>query len=242
MGIEYYSFALFIAALICLIAILFKVLFANVKRQHKLLDEKETKLLQLYNNVESIMDEFNDQIRASIDDIKEYESRAVAHMAASALQQAQQPQPQQYAQAANAPSSQQQIQTPSQIPARADSSGPASSSADSSPPRSMTVDSSRIRAASEVLERAERMVKSGGKKSNAPAAKKDGGEVIQRLFDDASSERLSENERDDSSIKNGRRESILALASSGKSHAQIAQELGITQNEVMLVIGLNGSH
>jgi len=35
-----------------------------------------------------------------------------------------------------------------------------------------------------------------------------------------------------------RRESILTLAEEGKTHAQIARELGITQNEVKLVIGL----
>ena len=212
MGIEYYAFALFIAALICLIAILFKLLFANLRRQHKLLDEKETKLLQLYRTVESIMDEFNDQIRTSIDEIKEYENRALAHMTASLTQP-------------------RETNITEEQPAPPQ---PVKSSA-----KPMTVDSTRIRAASEVLERAERMVKNSGKKTVAPSAKVADGEVIQRLFDEAPGE-LSD-EGADGQLTGGRRASILALADEGKTRAQIAQELGITQNEVKLVIDLNGA-
>ena len=209
MGIEYYAFALFIAALVCLIAILFKLLFANVRRQRKLLDEKESKLLQLYQTVESIMDEFNDQIRAAMDDIKAYEERAAVHMAIMARP----PEPEKS----------EVIERPLQ---------------EEIPVRAMTVDSSRLRAASEVLERAERMIKSNPGKKITPAAQSGGnGEVIQRLFDDTAAGKPAVGT--EAQIKQKKnRESIIMLAQEGKTHAQIARELSITQNEVKLVIGL----
>ena len=220
MGIEYYAFALFIAALICLVAILFKILFANVRRRNMLLDEKEAKLLQLYRSVENIMEEFNDQIRTSIDEIKEYEAKAVAHMASVFPQT---PASYQREETARPPQQQPQPQAPERAPSRA-----------------MTVDSSRIRAAGEVLERAERMIKSGAKKNAAPVANKDNSEVIQRLFDDPAPDAQTEESASDAQALNARRESIIALAEEGRSNAQIAKELGITQNEVKLIIDLNG--
>ena len=209
MGIEYYAFALFVAALISLVAILFKLLFANARKQNKLLDEKETKLLQLYQSVESIMEGFAEQIKTSMDDIKEYENRAAKHMAELMKQRA------------ALEEAKKQEAPPPQV---------------EKPTRAMTVDSSRIRAASEVLERAERMIKSSpAKKTNAAQANNAGG-VIQRLFDDAAAEQPAAEPEKKAVSK--RRESILTLAEEGKTHAQIARELGITQNEVKLVIGL----
>ena len=81
MRAEYYAFALFIAALICLIAVLFKLLFANARRQNKELDEREEKILQFYQTVENIIEEFGDQAKTVMDDIKDYEQRAAAHVA-----------------------------------------------------------------------------------------------------------------------------------------------------------------
>lgn len=86
MSIEYYAFALFLAGLICIIAILCKLLFADVKRQQKLLDEKETKLLHLYQTVESIMEEFSDQVKAATEENREYENR-MSRLAASIASQ-----------------------------------------------------------------------------------------------------------------------------------------------------------
>ena len=212
MDIQYYAFALFVAALICLIAVLFRLLFAGVKRQRKMLDEKESDLLKLYRTVENIMEEFNDQIKTAMDDIKEYEVRTAAHMAAMAAKQEQE----RKAEAAPKP-------PVTEAPARA-----------------MTIDSSRIRAASEVLERAERMIKSNAGKGVTVIKSGDAGNhgVIQRLFDEPAGEPQSGGA--ETAAKNKRRESILALAREGKTHAQIAKELSITQNEVKLVIGLNG--
>jgi len=213
MGIEYYAFALFVSGLICLIAVLFRVLFADVKRQQKLLDEKETKLLQLYRTVENIMEEFADQAKATTDELKEHEIR----LSKRDLSAAPPPEP--------------AIKEP----------------AAEKLPRSVTVDSSRIRAASEVLERAERIIKGDALKPPAPARKGNGngngnssasasgGAVFQRFFDESVSELP---EPPAAAVKKSRKESILELAVEGKTDAQIASELGITRNEVRLVIGL----
>ncbi|MCL2151625.1 MAG: hypothetical protein FWH57_01500 [Oscillospiraceae bacterium] len=72
MGIEYYAFALFLTGLICFIAIICKLLFSNAKKQRALLDEKEAKLLQLYGTVNGAMEDFNDQLCAATDEIREY--------------------------------------------------------------------------------------------------------------------------------------------------------------------------
>jgi len=207
MGIEYYAFALFISGLICLIAILCKVLFADIKRQQKLLDEKETKLLQLYRTVENIMEEFADQVKATTEELKEHESR-LARRDLSVI--------------------------PPPEAAKKEPAAPMLS-------RSVTVDSSRIRAASEVLERAERIIKGDTLKPPASAGKGNGngngagGAVFQRFFDESVNEQPDPPPVSDSMT---RKEMILALAAEGRNDAQIASELGITRNEVKLVIGL----
>jgi len=200
-GIEYYGFALFISALLCLIAILCKVLFSNVRRQRKLLDEKETKLLQLYQTVESIMEDFNDQARATTEDIKEYEHRAAISAAAAASMS----ETVRYEQSERLP-------------------------------RAEKAESSRLRAASEMLARAERIVNIDVQRSSPPAARPDNKVVFQRLFDDTAREAQAEIKTPPA--KQNRSELILGLAEEGKTDAQIARELGITQNEVNLVIGL----
>lgn len=208
MGIEYYAFALFITGLICLITVLCKVLFSNVKRQHKLLDEKETKLLQLYQTVESIMEEFNDQVKAAMDDINEFEIRAAKRAVAMAMQ-ADPPQPE-----------------------------PVKAEQFEALPRAERIDSSRLKAAGDALERAGRIVKRDTLKKDAEPAKSDNGTVFQRLFDETAAESVPASpEIQEKQVKN---EAILALAEEGKTHAEIAKELGITQNEVKLVIDLTG--
>jgi len=204
-GIEYYAFALFVAGLICLIALLCKMLFADLRRQNKLLDEKESNLLQLYRRVETIMEEFVDQAKTTTDEIKAYESRVAKREAAIQLPPE--------------PVKQEQVQVIEKLP------------------RSVTVDSSRIRAASEVLERAERIIKSETLKPPVKAAATTGsGAVFQSFFDETASETPAESEV--SYSKSKRNEMILALAEGGKTNAQIASELGITVHEVMLVIDL----
>ena len=217
MGTELYLFAVYIAGLICVVAIIFKLLFGNVRKHRKLLDEKESKLLQLYQTVESIMDDFSDQIATAMEDIKEHEDRMAAHR----VHLAQQPEEPVIVEEEKTP-------THTEIPTQTEN-----------PKRTMTVDSSRIRAASEVLERAERMVKSNTGKNIDYIVGNDGGENIYRLFDDMTDDQHAAGT--ETQTKSNRRESILALAEEGKTHAQIARELGITQNEVKLVIGLGAS-
>lgn len=71
MQLEYYGFALFVFVLICIIIILCKRLFADVKSQRKLLEEKETKLLKIYQTLEDAMDEFYDLVAESKSELDE---------------------------------------------------------------------------------------------------------------------------------------------------------------------------
>ena len=206
MGIEYYAFALFIAGLICLIAVLLKVLFSNVKRQHKMLDERETKLLQLYQSVENIMEEFNDQVRATMEELREYETRAVKREAVLAMR------------------------------SEAAAAEPVKTEQFEKLPRAERIDSNRLKAAGDVIARAERIVKRETLKGQEVPERSDNGNVFQRLFDETAEEAAAEMK--ETAGKQERKETILALAEEGKTDAQIAKELGITQNEVKLVIGL----
>jgi len=208
MGLEYYAFALFIAGLISLIAILFKILFSNVKRHYKLLDEKESKLLQLYQTVESIMDEFNDQVKATTEELKEHERRMAARSVATAMPPPQAPAPQEAA-----------------IPDHTERS-----------PRAERIDSTRIRAASEVLARAERIIKNDTLKNPAVTVKSANGAVFQRLFDETAENGAKP--QDETTTQKTKNDVILTMAQEGKTETQIASELGITRNEVRLVIGL----
>ena len=209
MSIEYYAFALFIAALICIIAIVFKVLFANVKRQSKLLDERETQILQLYNTIETIMEEFSDQVKASMDEIKASEYRATSQIAAFKL-------PPELEE-------KEQILDKVQIP------------------RTEPLTATRIRAAGDVLERAERIVKhdyivneevalaESAEKKQSPA-------VFQKFFDDAAD--APPEAYDSLTNAPTKNEKIKALAREGKSDVEIASQLGITRSEVQLITSL----
>jgi len=208
MGIEYYAFALFVAGLICVIAIICKVLFSNVKRQQKMLDERESQILQLYTSVESLMEEFGDQIRITTDELKEHEYRAAAQMAAFELPP--------------------ELEKKEQILDKL--------------PRTLPFDANRIRVAGEVLERAERIIKSDtiGNHTSISAApeKEDNGPVFQKFFDEIAESTPPLQSPVKAPSVQTRGEAILALAEEGKSDIEIASELGITRNEVLLVIGL----
>ena len=208
MGIEYYLFALFIAALICIIALVFKVLFANVKRQQKLLDERETQILQLYNTIETIMDEFGDQVKASMDEIKALEHRATANISAFELP----------------PGLEKKDQIFDKVQL----------------PRTEPLTANRIRAAGEVLERAERIIKQDVIVNEEAAAPPDTSQqntaVFQKFFDDAADGPPQDYEKiSGAPTKN---EKIRALADEGKTDVEIASKLGITQSEVQLVTSL----
>ena len=237
MSVEYYAFALFLAGLICVVAIICKLLFADVKRQRKLLDEKETKLLKLFHTVEGIMEEFSDQVKTATEEMKEYESRAAQSVAA--LFTPQKPSKPSKSSKANASRA-------SAKPAESDGNefeelfspqkpeAPETAKADSS-----RVDSSRMRAAGEALERAEKLVLGAAPTKSLEAPAYSGGKaVFQRIIDETVSDEPEPEPEEEISSKHARTNSILELAEEGKTTAQIARKLGITQNEVKLIIGL----
>jgi len=211
MGLEYYAFALFVAGLVCVIAIICKVLFGNVKRQKKLLDERESQILQLYTSVETLMEEFNEQVKLTTNELKEHEYRATSQMPAFDLP----------------PKFEKKEQVFEKLP------------------RTLPFDANRIKVAGEVLERAERIVKSDAIITPPPsvggsAGREEGGAVFQKFFDDTleSTPPPPPTPEEKSAAVKTRTESIIELANEGKSDVEIASELGITRNEVLLVIGL----
>ena len=221
MSIGHYMYALFVAALICLIVIIVRLLFGDARRRRKLFGEQEEKLLKLYNSVETIMEEFTDQAAAAIEEMREIESRAAAASAKGAasavppiLMQSPALSPQLSALNANPPS----------IPA-------------SHPPPVMKIDSSRIRAASQVLERAERMIKSSALRAEETPAKKEDGSAFQRIIDETTSF-LPESAVEAANKPKTTHTQIIEMSEQGKSTAEIAKRLGVTQNEVLLVVGL----
>jgi len=227
MGIEYYIFALFIAALVCVIAIICKVLFSNVKRQRKLLDERETQILQLYTSTETLMEEFNEQIKMTTDELKGLESRANTQVMqiqkASQMQQSLQAQQVSHTVDTTAFDLPPELEKKEQVLDKL--------------PRTLPFDANRIRVAGEVLERAERIVKSENITLPAPQEKERPGAVFQKFFDDtAESTPIPPAVR--ASRAQTRTEAILELAAEGKTDVEIASQLGITRNEVVLVVGL----
>jgi len=209
MELGYYAFALFIAGLICIIAIICKVLFGNVKRQKKLLDERESQILKLYTSVETLMEEFNEQVKMTTKELKEQEYRATSQISAFDLPLV--------------------LEKKEQAIEKL--------------PRTLPFDANRIKVAGEVLERAERIIKSDNIISPAfdDAAQRDeDGPVFQKFFDDtleATPPPPPSQEEKKASVRT-RTDMIIDLANEGKSDVEIASELGITRNEVLLVIGL----
>jgi len=198
MGIQYYAFTLFIAGLVCLIAILIKFLFADVRRQQKLLDEKETKILHLYNSVESLMDEITDQAMIVADEMKEYERR-IAMRSASIV-----------------------LQTDTTIRPEIKDAQPVA--------HTMAAETAKSKAINEVYER------TPVAEVQRPPAKttSSSGMVFQSFFDES----IEDFEHVNGGAKPHRNDLIVAMSKDGRTDAQIAHELGITQNEVRLVIDL----
>jgi len=213
-GIGYYAYALFIAGLLCGIAIICKVLFSNVKRQKKMLDERESQILQLYTSVETLMEEFDDQVKMISAELKEHEIRAASVSSVFDLPPG--------------------LEIKEQVKEKL--------------PRTQPHETNRRKAAEEVLERAERIIKSDAAASTVqsvsiPIQKEDtGGAVFQKFFDDSADAIPPPGTTRTTSVQpsgaQSRSTAILALAEEGKNDAEIASELGITRNEVQLVTAL----
>jgi len=71
----------------------------------------------------------------------------------------------------------------------------------------------------------------------APPAKEENGAIFQKFFDDSAEAAPPANGSEASAMQT-RTETIRALAGEGKSDVEIARQLGITRNEVLLVVGL----
>lgn len=65
MGIEYYLFASYVFLLIAVLLVIGKRMFADVKRQKRMLDAKEKKLLRTFQTLEDAMDDFYDLVEES---------------------------------------------------------------------------------------------------------------------------------------------------------------------------------
>jgi DNA-binding NarL/FixJ family response regulator len=220
-----YLFALYIFGLICLVAVLCRILFFNAKRQNALLDEKEEKMLKLYQSIETIAEEFEDQVKEALDEIKEVENRTIKVVAQlkaqdTAIREAA------AAAAAAAVAALPEEETTYKEPMRINGS------------KTKTVDSTRFKAASEVLERAERMVIGGKPKNSETRVRSVNGLEFQRIIDETVTDQYPP--QPELSEKQKRTNDVLALSAEGKTVTQIARELGITRNEVTLVIELGG--
>jgi len=227
MGLEHYIFALFIAALVCIIAVICKFLFSNVKRQRKLLDERESQILQLYTSTETLIEEYTEQVKMTTDELKHLETRT--HAQIMQIQKAHQTQQSMQAQQVSHMVDTTAFDLPPELEKKEQLLDKL--------PRSLPFDANRIRVAGEVLERAERIIKNENIPSPPPLEKENSGAVFQKFFDDtAESTPVPPAVR--ASRAQTRTEAILELASEGKTDVEIASMLGITRNEVLLVVGL----
>ena len=242
MGAEYYAFALFIAGLVCIVAIVFKVLFSDIKRKNKMLDERETQVLHTYNAVETIMEEFQDQAKATIEELKlrEQEYRAaMQNMAAFQLP----PELEKKAQVID------KVPRPLSLDAnRIKVAGEVIERAE----RHMGYDISTAATAisAEPSVQTQQAVPSYTAdpppidifKQAVPVVQQTKSEikpvVFQKFFDDAV-DAPPPTPYAPAQVNGGsRRDAILALSDEGKTDVEIASQLGITRNEVQLVIGL----
>ena len=169
--LDYYLFALYVFVLLCVIVILCKYLFADRKRQQKMLEEKEEKLLRTYSTLEDAMDEFYDLVAESKEELT-LKFKALELRADGAPAKTQPPEPEEKKPAAKRPSK----------------------------PRTKKP-----------------------KEENQPA--------FEQLFNETTAKA--------GAPLSPTHESILKMSREGRSCADIAKELQITQNEVDLVIGMH---
>lgn len=181
MGIEYYAFAFYVFILVCIIILICRAAFSKFKKQKMFFEEKEAKLLKLYQTVEDAMDEFFDMAA---------ESKAEMDEALKKL---------------------------SSLTGAVYKSG------------------GGFKPSEEITERNEIIPDTGKVLSN---------DEVEWAYQKRDRFSLNQNasvnppEVSDRSVSL-RNETILRLFRCGKTRAQIAQELNITQNEVDLVIGMN---
>jgi len=236
--IQHYAFAFFIAGLICLIAILCKVLFSNVKRQQKLLDEKESRILQLYVSVENLTEEFNDLARTTMEELKEYENRAISRMSVNAL-------PSEFQKIEqvldrlpkSVPLDANRMRATGEIIERTDRMAVSDTPLVVPPPQQVVKPIAPAPPIPPPMQTIQQNTYTPPKPYSPPKADNSGA-VFQKMFDDTVE---AQSPAPSNAAENGaesRSEKILAMVAEGKDNIQIASELGITRNEVAFVVGL----
>jgi len=214
MEIGYYGFAFFVFILLCLLMILYNYLFSDMKRQKKLLDEKENKLLRLYQSVEEALDDFHDSVEGSHGEISR-QLRELGELHAEVERGLRGP--------AHGPSRMERPDSPMRCPAAtamvqepaptlAESIGQAAANIRAQTP------AAPVAPADEPAEEAEM----------APPP------VFRQVM-----EAVMEVEPPAEPAAPARNEQILRMAREGRSRSQIAKDLGITLSEVALVIGMS---
>ena len=228
MEIGYYGFAFFVFILLCLLMILYNYLFSDMKRQKKLLDEKENKLLRLYQSVEEALDDFHDSVEGSHGEITrqlcelgelhaevERGLRGPAH----GLSRMERPDSPMRRPAATA-AVQRPVSQPTPAPAMVQESAPslAESIGQAAANIRAQTPTAPVAPADEPAEEAEM----------APPP------VFRQVM-----EAVMEVEPPAEPAAPARNEQILRMAREGRSRSQIAKDLGITLSEVELVIGMS---
>ena len=74
MGIEYYTFALFMFILVCASMCFARLLFNGTKRREEFLNDKEEKLLKLYRDVEELVEDLYERMIENAAEFQRIES------------------------------------------------------------------------------------------------------------------------------------------------------------------------
>ena len=235
MEIGYYGFAFFVFILVCLLMILYNYLFSDMKRQKKLLDEKENKLLRLYQSVEEALDDFHDSVEGSHGEITqqlrelgelhaevEHGMRGTAAHAPSRMERVDVPRSHSAAPMAAQPAP---MRPDAEASAPAIPQEPAPSLADS-----IGLAAANIRAAAPPS--------AAPSAAATPAPPADSQMAPPPVFRQVM-EAVMEVEPPAEPVAPARNEQILRMAREGRSRSQIVKDLGITLSEVELVIGMS---
>jgi len=227
MEIGYYGFAFFVFILLCLLMILYNYLFSDMKRQKKLLDEKENKLLRLYQSVEEALDDFHDSVEGSHGEISR-QLRELGELHAEVERGLRGP--------AHGPARMERPDSPMRCPAATAVQRPVSQPA----PAPAMVQEPAPTLAESIGQAAANIRAQTPAAPVAPADEPaEEAEMAPPPVFCQVMEAVMEVEPPAEPAAPARNEQILRMAREGRSRSQIAKDLGITLSEVALVIGMS---
>lgn len=255
MGVEYYIFALFVAALVCGVAIVFKLLFSNVKKEKEELDKREAEVYKTYSAAETLLEEFEDQAKTTLDELKKREleyreliqNNPVIETVAEPVQSAP------VAEKPQRPLSpeEKRIKAAGDVIERAERYIVHDSTPDTrlKPPpviQAFTSAETTITPIPVVSPKAAQAAYASLPAQKAVQSVKTTQEekakattvVFQKFFDDAAEAPPPAQYAPDANNGASKKDIILELTREGKTDVEIASQLGITRNEVQLVIGM----